>query len=83
MSAASVTLCSTNCNTIAASSIHGTGAHNLSIILRKGWSATLGMEFGPTAWRRLLASCVVSPDLSADAALDGLLAEFRDSAEAD
>jgi hypothetical protein len=46
---------------IAASSIHGTGAHNLAIASRTGRRDESGMEFGPTFVSWLWASLLVNP----------------------
>ena len=61
MIAASTYLPSTSSSTIAASSIHGTGAQNFSSALRNGCSAVSGIAFGPnfSRWRR--ASSLVRP----------------------
>jgi hypothetical protein len=53
MIAASAYLPSTNSSTIAASSIHGTGAQNFSIAIRSGWTDVSGIAFEPSACRLL------------------------------
>jgi hypothetical protein len=58
---ASTYLPSTSSSTIAASSIHGTGAWNLLSALRSGRMAVSGTEFGPDASSRRRASSLVSP----------------------
>ena len=55
MIAASTYLPSTSSSTIAASSIHGTGAQNFSSAMRNGCSAVSGIALGPNfASRRAL-----------------------------
>ena len=49
MIAASTYLPSTSSSTIAASSIHGTGAQNFSSAMRNGWSAVSGIALGRTS----------------------------------
>src|SRR5580704_5226232 len=48
-------------STIAASSIHGTGAQNLASALRSGCRAVSGIAFGPDFSSRLRASSLVKP----------------------
>src|SRR5580658_10857182 len=69
-------------STIAASSIHGTGAQNLSSALRSGCNAVSGMAFGPDFAKRLLASVLVRPEYWANALLIliQMLSEFLVSA---
>ena len=59
--AASTYLPSATSSTIAASSIHGTGAQNFSIAIRNGWSAVSGIVFGPNFSHRRRASSLVRP----------------------
>jgi hypothetical protein len=47
--------------TIAASSIHGTGAQYLVSALRSGRNAMSGVAFGPDSAKRLCASTLVMP----------------------
>src|SRR5580658_6800342 len=58
---ASTYLPSTSSSTIAASSIHGTGAQNLVSALCSGRSAVSGTAFGPDFSSRRRASSLVSP----------------------
>jgi hypothetical protein len=58
---ASTYLPSASSSTIAASSIHGTGAQNFSIAMRNGWSAVSGIAFGPNFCSRRPASSLVKP----------------------
>jgi hypothetical protein len=61
MMAASTSLPRAISSTIAASSIHGTGAQNLSGALSKGWKDVSGTAFGPNFINRLRASSLVRP----------------------
>ena len=61
MIAASTYLPSTSSSTIAASSIHGTGAQNFSSAMRNGCSAVSGIAFGPNFSSRRRASSLVRP----------------------
>jgi hypothetical protein len=61
MITASTYLPSTSWSTIAASSIHGTGAQNFSSAMRNGCSAVSGIAFGPNFSSRRRASSLVSP----------------------
>ncbi len=73
MIAASTYLPSTSSSTIAASSIHGTGAQNFSSAMRNGCSAVSGIAFGPNfASRRRASSLVRPPGRLAFAAAPGL-----------
>src|ERR1700684_1048097 len=58
---ASTYLPSTSSSTIAASSIHGTGAQNFSSAMRSGCTLVSGIALGPNfaSWRR--AASLVSP----------------------
>ena len=56
MIAASIYLPRAISSTIAASSIHGTGAQNLVGDLRNGFRAVSGTAFGPNASNRLRTS---------------------------
>jgi hypothetical protein len=58
---ASTYLLSTSSSTIAASSIHGTGAQNFSSAMRNGCTLVSGIALGPNfaSWRR--AASLVSP----------------------
>ena len=58
---ASTYLPSTSSRTIAASSIHGTGAQNFSSAMRSGCSAVSGIAFGPNFCSRRRASSLVRP----------------------
>src|ERR1700733_11350724 len=64
MMAASMDLPSTSSSTIAASSIHGTGAQNFFSALRNGWSAVSGIALGPTFSNRWHASSLDKPLIS-------------------
>jgi len=61
MIAASMYLPSTTSSTIAASSIHGTGAQNFVNALRNGCTAVSGTAFGPNFSSWLRASSLVRP----------------------
>jgi hypothetical protein len=61
MIAASTYLPSTSSSTIAASSIHGTGAQNFSSAMRNGRSAVSGIAFEPNFSSRRRASSLVRP----------------------
>ena len=61
MIAASIYLLSATSSTIAASSIHGTGAQNFSIAMRNGCNAVSGIAFGPNFFSRRRASSLVRP----------------------
>ena len=61
MIAASTYLPSASSSTIAASSIHGTGAQNFSSAMRNGCSAVSGIAFGPNFSSRRRASSLVRP----------------------
>ena len=61
MIAASTYLPRTTSSTIAASSIHGTGAQNLVSALRNGCRAVSGTAFGPNFSSRRRASSLVRP----------------------
>ena len=61
MIAASTYLPSTISSTIAASSIHGTGAQNLVSALRNGCRAVSGTALGPNFSKRRRASSLVRP----------------------
>ena len=61
MIAASTYLPRTSSSTIAASSIHGTGAQNLVSALRNGCRAVSGTAFGPNFSSRRRASSLVRP----------------------
>jgi hypothetical protein len=61
MMAASMDLPSTSSSTIAASSIHGTGAQNFPSALRNGWSAVSGIALGPIFSSRSRASALDKP----------------------
>ena len=61
MIAASTYSPSASCSTIAASSIHGTGAQNFSSAMRNGWNAVSGIAFGPNFSSRRRASSLVRP----------------------
>ena len=61
MMAASTYLPSASSSTIAASSIHGTGAQNFSIATRNGCSAVSGIALGPNFSSRRRASSLISP----------------------
>lgn len=70
MIAPSTYLPSTTSRTIAASSIHGTGAQNLVKALVSGCRAVSGIAFGPDFSKRIRASSLVRPvdaDLEAGA----------------
>jgi tetratricopeptide (TPR) repeat protein len=58
---ASTYLPSASSRTIAASSIHGTGAQNFSIAMRNGCMLVSGIAFGPNFSSRLWASSLVRP----------------------
>ena len=60
-------------STIAASSIHGTGAQNLVSALRNGCRAVSGTVFGPNFSSRLRASALVSPVESGTSLTSGAL----------
>ena len=61
MIAASTYLPSTSSSTIAASSIHGTGAQNFSSAMRNGCTLVSGIAFGPNFFSRRRASSLVRP----------------------
>ena len=61
MTEASTVLPSDSSSTMAASSIHGTGAQNFSNAMRRGCALVSGMEFGPNFSRRRRASSLVRP----------------------
>ena len=61
MIAASTYLPSTSSSTIAASSIHGTGAQNFSSAIRNGWMLVSGIAFAPNLSSRRRASLLVRP----------------------
>ena len=61
MIAASTYFPSNSSSTIAASSIHGTGAQNFSIAIRNGCVVVSGIAFGPNLSRRRCASSLVRP----------------------
>src|SRR5579863_7423627 len=61
MIVASTYLPSTSSSTIAASSIHGTGAQNLVSALRNGCRAVSGTALGPNFSIRRRASSLVRP----------------------
>ena len=61
MIAASTYLPSTSSSTIAASSIHGTGAQNFSSAMRNGCTLVSGIAFGPNFSSRRRASSLVRP----------------------
>ena len=61
MIAASTYLPSASSSTIAASSIHGTGAQNFSSARRNGCSVVSGIAFGPNFASRRRASSLVRP----------------------
>jgi len=61
MIAASTYLPSTSSSTIAASSIHGTGAQNFSIAIRNGCMLVSGIALAPNFFNRPVASAVDSP----------------------
>ena len=56
---------SMNCSTIAASSIHGTGAHSFASRRRQAGGSLSGMVLEPYACRRTLTSALLSPGWSA------------------
>ena len=61
MIAASTYLPSTSSSTIAASSIHGTGAQNFSSAMRNGCTLVSGIALGPNFASRRRASSLVKP----------------------
>ena len=61
MIAASTYLPSASSSTIAASSIHGTGAQNFSSAMRNGCTLVSGIAFGPDFASRRRASSLVKP----------------------
>ena len=61
MIAASTYLPSASSSTIAASSIHGTGAQNFSSAMRNGCTLVSGIAFGPHFSSRRRASPLVRP----------------------
>ena len=61
MIAASTYLPSANSTTIAASSIHGTGAQNFSSAMRNGCALVSGIALGPDFASRRRASSLVKP----------------------
>ena len=61
MTAASVRFRSINSNTMAASSIHGTGAQSLFSATSSGWSVVSGTELGPEEVRSACAAASLSP----------------------
>ena len=61
MMAPSTYLPSATSSTIAASSIHGTGAQNFSSARRNGCSVVSGVAFGPNFSSRRRASLLVKP----------------------
>ena len=63
-----------HCSTIAASSIHGTGAQNFSSAMRHACADVSGMVFGPAAPIRTRASALLRPP--ACGAIGGLAGPF-------
>jgi hypothetical protein len=61
MIAASTYSPSATCSTIAASSIHGTGAQNLPSAIRNGFKVVSGAALGPNCLSRRPASSLVRP----------------------
>ena len=76
MIAASTYLPSTSSSTIAASSIHGTGAQNFSSAIRNGCMLVSGMAFGPIFCSRRRASALVRPPGRIDSTLAAGFAGF-------
>ena len=74
MIAASTSLPSASCKTMAASSIHGTGAQNFASTLRNGRGVVSGMALEPSVCRRRRASSLVRPLCRPCTALAGFAA---------